>query len=330
MKWIALFHERDANQNQWSTPKGLMAQIKNLGAEVINIPFKKPECFYFPNIDQLLTLGADVIIIFYAGQSRPLEQWMAALRVAIDQQGKQIVVVSELGDEPQTQSTNAVRVQLSDLCITPDVECANFWRNLGCDAHWLTHWADEEIFYRNQSCARKNHIATTMGKRKYACMLKLLFGSKFINRTNIGIENNFFYNSALIAFQYARWGEVTRRIFEAGACGCCVLTNRLNHKKCLEKIFEDGKSVVLYRNRLDLVLKLIKYLYLESAEAKRIGNQAATVIQRNHTASARARQLLNIVENKLSGEAPDHDLYAMEERNRVAIDIAAIQASSIS
>lgn len=307
MKWVALFHEPASNQNQWSTPKGLISQIHKLGVEVINLPFKQPESNFFPDIEQLLSLGADVIIIFYAGQSRPLEQWMAALRVAIDQQGKQILIVSELGDEPQTQSSNAVRAQLSDLCITPDVECASFWRNLGCDAHWLTHWADEQIFYRNQSCVKKNFVATTVGKRKYVWMLRLLFGRVFINRTCNGIENNTFYNSALIAFQYARWGEVTRRIFEAGACGCCVFTNRLNHKKCLEDIFEDGKSIVLYRNRLDLILKLIKYLYLESAEAKRIGNHAATVIQRHHTASARAQLLLNIVETRLSGEAQVHN-----------------------
>jgi spore maturation protein CgeB len=231
---------------------------------------------------------------------------MAALRVAIDRQGKEIVIVSELGDEPQTKGLNAVRAQLSDLCITPDVECASFWSNLGCDAHWLTHWADEEIFYRNQSCVKKTLVATTVGKRKYVSMLRLLFGRVFINRTCNGVENNTFYNSALIAFQYARWGEVTRRIFEAGACGCCVFTNRLNHKKCLEDIFEDDKSIVLYRHRLDLILKLIKYLYFMPAEAKRIGNHAATVIQRHHTASARARQLFNIIQRRLSSDAPVH------------------------
>jgi len=306
MKWVALFHEPASNQNQWSTPKGLIAQIQNLGVEVVNLPFKEPESIFFPDIKQLLSLGADVVIIFYAGQSNPLEQWMAALRVAIDQLGKQIIVISELGDEPQTKYSNAVRAQISDLCITPDLECANFWRNLGCDAHWITHWADEQIFYSNQSSVRKHFVATTMGKRKYAWMLKILLGRVFINRTCVGIENNAFYNSALIAFQYARWGEITRRIFEAGACGCCVFTNRLDNKKCLEDFFEDGKSIVIYRNRLDLILKLIKYVCLESAEAEKIGNHAATIIRQHHTASVRAQQLLNIVETKLSAEMAIH------------------------
>ena len=38
-----------------------------------------------------------------------------------------------------------------------------------------------------------------------------------------------------ISFQYARWSEITRRIFESGACGCCILTNKLPKGKNVRK-----------------------------------------------------------------------------------------------
>ena len=63
-----------------------------------------------------------------------------------------------------------------------------------------------------------------MGNRKYSLMLKTIFLKKFKNENKNGKENTDFYNSTSIVFQYARWGEITRRIFEAASNGCCVVT----------------------------------------------------------------------------------------------------------
>ena len=45
------------------------------------------------------------------------------------------------------------------------------------------------------------------------------------------------FTTTQISFQYARWSEINRRIFESRACECCILTNKLPKKKMLEKLF---------------------------------------------------------------------------------------------
>ena len=76
-----------------------------------------------------------------------------------------------------------------------------------------------------------------MGSRKYSFILKLFLGRFFINRKSNDYENTDFYNNTKISFQYARWSEITRRIFESGACGCCILTNKLPKENVRKNIY---------------------------------------------------------------------------------------------
>ena len=76
-----------------------------------------------------------------------------------------------------------------------------------------------------------------MGNRRYSFFLKLLLGKFFINRRLNDFENTKFYNDTKISFQYARWSEITRRIFESGACGCCILTNKIKKKNVRKNIY---------------------------------------------------------------------------------------------
>ena len=82
-----------------------------------------------------------------------------------------------------------------------------------------------------------------MGNRSYSIILKLLLGKFFINRRLKDYENTNFYNETKICFQYARWSEITRRIFESGACGCCILTNKIPEEKMLEKYLHIMKAL---------------------------------------------------------------------------------------
>ena len=56
----------------------------------------------------------------------------------------------------------------------------------------------------------------------------------YINKKCNPLENAQLYQKSKIVFQYARWNEITRRLFEAAACKCCILTNRLPEHTHLE------------------------------------------------------------------------------------------------
>jgi len=297
MNWAALFHEPADAIDAWSTPKGLIDALHAQGETVHRFPFRAPTPEQFPDPRALLPLELDVLLVFYAGQSWALERWMAATRLAFDDANLPILVVSELGDEPQTRALNTTRVQLSDLCLTPDPDCAIHWSELGARCHWFPHWADRQLFDRIAGVQRQPLIATTMGRRRYGTLLRCLFGRRFVNRHCLDRENTILYNTALLAFQYARWGELTRRIFEAAACGCCVVTNRLDPSKRLEHLFVDRESIVLYRHRFDLVLKMAYYLWIAPQKALAIGEQAQKIVLGLHTAEARASTLIQLVQD---------------------------------
>jgi spore maturation protein CgeB len=69
-----------------------------------------------------------------------------------------------------------------------------------------------------------------------------------------GEEHSKFLCSGLLVIQNSRWGEITRRIFEAMACGKMILVDRLNDSKKLHELFEDGKEIVFYEEREKIAL----------------------------------------------------------------------------
>ena len=139
-----------------------------------------------------------------------------------------------------------------------------------------------------------------MGNRKYSFILKLLLIKFFINRKLNDKENTEFYNKTLISFQYARWSEITRRIFESGACGCCILTNKLPKEKMLEKIFTHNESIIFYTNIFSLIKQLLLILR-NRKKVKRIAQNSYFIIKNNHTVEKRVEKLIELVENfKLS------------------------------
>jgi spore maturation protein CgeB len=115
-----------------------------------------------------------------------------------------------------------------------------------------------------------------------------------VNRRCEGEQNTELYNSGLIAFQYARWRELTRRVFEAAACGCCVVTNRLPPQLGLEQLFVDGESIVLYANGWQLMLRLVGLLR-DPQRAARIGANGQAAVLQAHTHQARVHQLIALV-----------------------------------
>ena len=126
--------------------------------------------------------------------------------------------------------------------------------------------------------------------------IKILFGNSYINKRCNPLENAKLYQQSEIVFQYARWNEITRRIFEASACGCCVITNELPKSSRIQEIFTHGESIIFFKNRISLVFEILK-LYFNPRKSERIGKTAQYIVEKNHTEITRVKQLINIVSN---------------------------------
>ena len=281
---------------------GLAAALTSQGARVVSYPFVNPAAVTLPSLSQLLADQIDAVLIFYAGSSPSLDAELIRLRMMIDVQHCGLKIICELGDEPQTRLHNVVRVQVADLCLSPDYPSVLKWRSLGAPCVWYPHWADTSIFSESQVVLRDQFLVTTMGKRRYATRLRLLLGRHFENRQCSGTENGVFYSRGLIAFQYARWNEITRRVFEASACGCCVLTNRLPAATRMEEIFPADVAVVYYDGFFSLLFALCK-LITRPVLRETIAREGQHRVLSAHTQAMRAQQLLSYLYG-LAGGTP--------------------------
>ena len=185
-----------------------LKSIRDLNVDVIKYTFKNPNNFKLPE-NFSFENNIKVLLSFYAGKSEILENELIRVKKEVP-----IVLISELGDEPQTLIHNKVRARISDISLTPDKQSSIYWNNQGCYCLWFNHWADTNIFKYMPEKKKTNFIVTTMGKRKYSFLLKFLLGRNFLN-VRCKAENSHLFNSGKIVFQYARWDEITRRIFEA-------------------------------------------------------------------------------------------------------------------
>ena len=291
ISWCFLYHH---NKNErWSLPIGFADELESQGINLKRLEFYNPLELKLPNKEYIKKNNITVLLIFYSGYSEYLDKEL----IKFKKNYPSITIVNELGDEPQTRNLNYIRASVSDISLSPDYESHLYWKNKGFNCFWFTHWADSKIFYNKNNLKRTLLIGTTAGRRKYTLMLKILFQNNFQNKKLKDEENTVFYNNTKIAFQYARWSEITRRIFEASACGCCVITNKLPKEKRLENIFNHNESIIFYENRLSLIIEILKLIF-NPTKTRRIGNNASYIVNKNHTSKRRVEFLINEV-NKI-------------------------------
>jgi glycosyltransferase involved in cell wall biosynthesis len=200
-----------------------------------------------------------------------------------------------MGDEPQTFGQGIERAKIADAIYTPDLRCQKKYLEMGFkNVHWINHWGDEYLFSYIDSFPRSNVCITTCGVKQYTDYLQSSLGSSFVCQRIPAEENKKFYNSGTVAFQYARWDEVTRRIFEAGGCKLAVVTNRISTATGIYDLFVDGKDIIYYDNPKDAVDK-IRYLldneYIRNSLAENIYKKINTY----HRAETRAKQIIDII-----------------------------------
>lgn len=288
--WYFIYHH--CQEYEWSLPRGFADELEKQEIDVIRNECNDPNMFRLPSAEEIEIQKINVVLVFYAGYHYELNKNL----IKFKKDFPHVILINELGDEPQTRKLNYIRAAVSDISLTPDYECYKYWKEKNFNCFWFTHWADSKIFYLENHGKRKFFIGTSMGYRSYSIILKLFLGKLFKNKHLKDFENTKFYNNTNICFQYARWSEITRRIFEAGACGCCILTNKIPEEKMLEKIFTHNESIIFYTN----IFSLIKQLFLilkDKKKIKRISQNSYHIVKNNHTVEKRVERLINLVNN---------------------------------
>ena len=286
--WYFIYHHNPIEK--WSLPRGFAEELEKQKIYLIRKEVSDPNLMELPSEKEIRIKKIKVVLIFYAGYNEKLNNNL----INFKKNFPNIILINELGDEPQTRKLNYIRAAVSDISLTPDYECYKYWKEKNFNCYWFTHWADSKVFYLRNQGERKFFIGTSMGSRKYSFFLKLFLGKFFINRKLLDYENTDFYNNTQISFQYARWSEITRRIFESGACGCCILTNKLPEGKMLEKIFTHNESIIFYSNIFSLI-KQIFLLLKDKKKIKRISKNSYFIIKNNHTVEKRVDTLIKLV-----------------------------------
>jgi len=285
--WFFIHH--NPHKEEWSTPKGFILALRDSGIKVFDYSFEDPNNFLFPSNKYFIDNEISVAISFYAGKNEILEKGLSKIKRELN-----IIIISELGDEPQTLSQNARKVEISDISLSPDYRSSIYWQNQGHNCIWFNHWADTSIFNNNRETKKVLFVGTSIGRRKYSLFLKILLGNSFLNKRSSPKETAFIYQKSKIVFQYARWNEITRRIFESAACNCCILTNRLPDYTQIETIFAHNVSAIYYEGFFNLIYQLIR-LKLKPNLYKEIAYNAYKIVQKNHTQLSRAHKLISLV-----------------------------------
>lgn len=282
-----LWHGDDNNpEDYWNCPLGLSFAFKKLGHDVDIYKFDAAKCSlekFFPVADNY-----EFCLFMWPFTSPTLDSEIKRLKSL-----SKIKILLDMGDEPQTFGQGFERIKYAYAAYTPDLRCQKKYREMGYNVHWLNHWGDEFLFKYDTNTQRNNICITTCGSRPGVDYIQSVLGNKFVNKKTLPQENTEFYNSGTVAFQYARWGEITRRLFEAGGCKLAVVTNRISTATGIYDLFIDGRDILYYSNAQDAVEK-IEYLLNNEYIRERMSENIYKKVNAYHRAETRALQIIDI------------------------------------
>ncbi len=283
--WCHIYHNPD--NSIYNSCFSLDKALKELGIKLFLFTYKNPNQAKLPTKEFIKKNKIDVCLTNITGETIKLDEQISIFK----KENPGIILINFLGDEPQTRHVNFVRALRCDIALSPDANCVKYWQSQGINCKWWTHWADLDAF-NNKNIDRDIFLGTTMGNRRYSRLLKFILGSSFVNKRVEGYKNAQFFSRIKIAFQYARFQEITRRIFEASACGCCVITNKLPKHTKINSIFIHNESILYFDNTFHLLFLLLK-LTLNKSKSKRIARNAEYLVKHKHSSKNRAEEVYN-------------------------------------
>ena len=275
----------DCKPNEtWSTPLSLLNEFKERGWETEIVPI--------PN-------GDDSALQLWIQQDTPTDivlfmDWGRFDSKWLDKNLKpNSFWIQESGDDPQNFERNYPKASRFHYTITPDKVSAEEYRICGINADWVPHWADTAVQFPMNLDAK--YVAVTSRGRGGSAFLDYLTDwaeGAIGNRNGMPVnEHTRFLNTGLMVIQNSRWKEITRRIFEAMACGKMVLTDRLDESTGLSEMFIDGEDIVYYDEMFDCIEK-INYYNENEQERERIAYNGMAKVIANHTQIQRVDKLI--------------------------------------
>jgi len=267
---------------EWSTPMALINEFKKRGWEtdIVSIGSNRTGIYEDSKLKEWIQSDTHSDIILFMDWGRFDSKWL-------DKNLKPSAFwIQESGDDPQNFERNFPKSNRFHFTITPDHDSYLEYKRRGIDAEWVTHFADTVIQY--PMGLDPEYVAVTtrgFGNSNFLDYLTHWADGSVGNRNGMeGLEHSKFLNKGLMVIQNSRWGEITRRIFEAMACGKMVLTDRLPDNKKLNEIFIDKQDIVYYEagNMFDCIEKM-NYYNEHDEEREIIANNGLKKVLENYT-----------------------------------------------
>lgn len=292
MNIVLCFHAPNGvKEGDWSTPIGLAKSFVKKGHKVDLFTVKDANKF---TLDELIKVSNryDLLFFCWAGPSNTFDSELLKLK-----QNTKSKVFLELGDDEPIGFRNVQnRIRIPDAIFPPDLRCHSKYLSMGLNSHWLPCWCDDELFYKKNNPARKNICVTTCGSRPYVDKLQSTFGDRFLNTRVFGYENTDFYNSGTISYQFARYDEVTRRLFEVGGCGNALLTNRISKETGIFDLFIEDEDIAYFSDENECIEKMDKLLNDDEYRNK-LANNIHQKITNYHLVGNRVDQIMKVYQS---------------------------------
>lgn len=201
--------------------------------------------------------------------------------------------IQEAGDEPQNYDRNFPKSDRFNLVCSPDYQSTQRYIAAGRNAIWWTHFADT-VIYKPFATTHRYDIVCTRGYGSSGILDRLQheMGERMYNKNGtLGLAHAEALQRGTLVVQHSRHQEITRRIFEAMACGKMVLTDRLSYDTHIHDIFKDNIDLVYYDSYEDLRRKIDHYLF-NATEREKIAASGKKVVLKGHTQVSRVDTLL--------------------------------------
>lgn len=276
----------------WSTPLSILNEFKERGweTEIVSIGSNRTGTYHDRDLRLWVESKPKTDLVIFMDWGRFDSPYLNKDLVPA-------VWVQESGDDPQNFPRNSPKAHKFHYTLTPDHISYLYYKRMGINAVWWQHFADTKIHYPMPEI-QVEHLAVTsrgVGGSQFLDTLVQHSDGMIVNRNGfVGIEHSKFLQSGLIVLQNSRWGEITRRIFEAMACGKMVLTDRLDPSCKLEELFTDKVDIVYYNDMVDCV-NLINYYSENHQERELIAKSGMEKVLTNHTQVQRVNKLLEII-----------------------------------
>jgi hypothetical protein len=189
-------------------------------------------------------------------------------------------ILLEAGDDIPISNYHQNRIKYADIIFTPDKRCNVKYLSQNYKSVWMPSWCDDSLFYYKGG-PKPLKCITTCGDRPYVDALQQKFNDRFVNKRVWFSENTDFYNSGCISYQYARYDELTRRLFEAGGCKNAMLTNRISADTGIYDLFPENTCMAYYSSEQECLEKMSRLFNDEEYRTTLSENLYKTIVEKH-------------------------------------------------